>query len=58
MGGKDRKVYSGVHGQRGITKGKMKRKSEYESVEIQKKTRRGKRKRAGQVVLEGRKGQG
>lgn len=58
MGGRDREVYSGVHGQREITKGKMKRKGKYKSVEIQKKSRREKRKRAGQVVLEGRKGQG
>lgn len=56
MGGGDREVYSGVYGQGGITKQKIKRKGGYESVGIQKKTEGGKE-RAGQVVLGRRKKQ-
>lgn len=43
MGGKDREIYSAVYGQGGITKERIKRKSGYESVGIQKKTEERKR---------------
>lgn len=41
MGDWNREIYSGVHGQRRITKGKMKRKGGYKSVGIRKKNEEG-----------------